>query len=64
MDPRVYWVGLNKIRGIGSVKTKKLLDYFGDLSLAWTASEKATLGSRAESENCTIFHSSKGDNKS
>jgi len=39
MDPRVYWVGFNKIRGIGSVKTRKLLDHFGDLSAAWGASE-------------------------
>ena len=23
MDPRAYWVGLNKIRGIGSVKNQK-----------------------------------------
>jgi len=43
MDPRVYWVGFNKIRGIGSVKTKKLLDHFGDLSAAWIASESALL---------------------
>jgi len=43
MDPRVYWVGLNRIRGIGSVKTRKLLDHFGDLSIAWNASEKTLL---------------------
>ncbi len=43
MDSRVYWVGFNKIRGIGSVKTKKLLDFFGDLSIAWSASENALL---------------------
>jgi len=43
MDPRIYWVGFNKIRGIGSVKTKKLLDHFGDLSSAWEASESALL---------------------
>ncbi len=43
MDPRVFWVGFNKIKGIGSVKTRKLLEYFGDLSAAWTASENALL---------------------
>ncbi|MDP2964477.1 MAG: DNA-processing protein DprA [Pelolinea sp.] len=43
MDPKVFWVGFNKIRGIGSVKTRKLLKYFGDLSVAWTASENALL---------------------
>ncbi len=43
MDPRAYWVGFNKIKGIGSVRTKKLLDHFGDLSAAWVASEVALL---------------------
>ena len=38
MDPRAYWIGFNKIKGIGSVRTKKLLDYFGDLETAWKAS--------------------------
>ena len=33
-DPR-YWIGFNKVRGVGSVRTKMLLDYFGDLSEAW-----------------------------
>lgn len=43
MDPKCFWVGFNKIRGIGSVKTRKLLEFFGDLSVAWTASENALL---------------------
>lgn len=43
MDPKVFWVGFNRIRGIGSVKTKKLLDFFGDLSVAWTATENTLL---------------------
>ncbi len=43
MDPRVFWVGFNKIRGIGYVRTKKLLDFFGDLSNAWIASESNLL---------------------
>jgi DNA processing protein len=37
MDTRGYWVGFDKVRGIGSVRTKLLLDYFGDLSEAWKA---------------------------
>jgi len=32
-----YWVGFNRIRGIGSVRTKTLLDYFGNLGEAWAA---------------------------
>ena len=35
MDDRRYWIGFDQIRGIGSVRTKMLLDYFGDLSEAW-----------------------------
>jgi len=35
MDDRRYWIGFDQIRGIGSVRTKMLLDYFGDLSQAW-----------------------------
>ncbi len=38
MDPRAYWIGFNKIRGIGSVRTQKLLNYFGNLETAWLAS--------------------------
>jgi DNA processing protein len=41
MDNRGYWVGFDKVRGIGSVRTKKLLDYFGDLSEAWNANTVA-----------------------
>jgi DNA processing protein len=43
MNPKAYWVGFNKIRGIGAVRTKKLLDFFGDLEVAWSASEKSLL---------------------
>lgn len=43
MDPKAFWIGFNKIRGIGSVKTRKLLEFFGDLSVAWIATENALL---------------------
>lgn len=37
-DPKVYWVALNQIPGIGSVRFQNLLDYFeGDLEQAWNA---------------------------
>ena len=41
MDERRFWIGFDRIRGIGSVRTKKLLDYFGNLSEAWKASPGA-----------------------
>jgi len=31
------WIGFDKVRGIGSVRTNKLLEYFGDLTNAWHA---------------------------
>ncbi len=37
MDQRAYWVGFNKIKGIGAVRTKLLLDHFGNLETAWKA---------------------------
>jgi len=35
---RRYWVGFNKVTGIGAARLRALLDYFGDLELAWRAS--------------------------
>jgi DNA processing protein len=32
-----YWVGFNRVTGIGPAKLQRLLDYFGDLAAAWTA---------------------------
>jgi len=36
-DKKRYWVGFNLVKGIGSVRTQRLLDYFGDLETAWHA---------------------------
>ena len=37
MDPKAYWVAFNSIRGIGAVRLRKILEHFGDLSIAWQA---------------------------
>ncbi len=37
-----YWLAFNNVKGIGAAKTRALLDYFGDLELAWH-SDQATL---------------------
>ncbi|NPV86372.1 MAG: DNA-protecting protein DprA [Anaerolineae bacterium] len=37
MDAKAYWVGFNTIKGIGAVRMQALLDYFGDLEVAWHA---------------------------
>ena len=41
LDPRMYWVGLNLVKGIGSVRFKALLDAFGTPEAAWNASPEA-----------------------
>jgi len=46
-----YWIGFNMVRGIGPAKVQALLDHFGDLRLAWQATDDelraAGLDSRA-----------------
>jgi DNA processing protein len=32
-----YWVAFNKVPGIGAARLRALLDYFGDLEIAWRA---------------------------
>lgn len=44
VDPRMYWVGFNMVKGIGAVRFKTLLDAFGSAEIAWNASSEALLG--------------------
>lgn len=37
MEERAYWVGFNKVKGIGAVRLRGLLDFFGHISQAWEA---------------------------
>lgn len=37
MNDHQYWIGFDRVRGIGSVRTNQLLEYFGDLKTAWFA---------------------------
>lgn len=43
MDPKQYWVGFNLVKGIGAVRLKNLLDFFGSLEIAWNAPAGALL---------------------
>jgi DNA processing protein len=36
-DPRLYWIGFNLVKGIGAVRVRALLDFFGDAQIAWQA---------------------------
>ena len=40
-DPDLkYWLGFNRTKGIGPARLRALLDYFGNVSDAWNASER------------------------
>ncbi|MCJ7623226.1 MAG: DNA-processing protein DprA, partial [Anaerolineaceae bacterium] len=41
MEEKVFWVGFNHDKGIGAVRLKSLLDFFGNLSTAWNAPSSA-----------------------
>ncbi len=41
MDPLAYWIGFNRVRGIGPARLRALLDYFGTIEAAWTAPSDA-----------------------
>jgi DNA processing protein len=43
MDSKKYWVGFNLVKGIGAVRLQALLDYFGNLTMAWDAPADALL---------------------
>jgi len=38
VDERAYWVAFNRVKGIGAVRVRALLDFFGSLEQAWQAS--------------------------
>lgn len=38
-EEKLYWIGLNLVRGIGAVRFRHLLEYFGDAKTAWQASD-------------------------
>ncbi|HEY43743.1 MAG TPA: DNA-protecting protein DprA [Anaerolineae bacterium] len=39
-DKRRFWIGFNRVLGIGPARVQKLLDAFGDLEAAWNASRE------------------------
>jgi len=58
MQDKKYWVGFNHVKGIGAVRIKGLLDYFGDLSIAWEAPPSALMSAGLNNktvENFLVF---------
>jgi DNA processing protein len=41
LDPLAYWIGFNRVRGIGPARLRALLDSFGTIGAAWLAPEDA-----------------------
>ncbi len=41
MDSLAYWIGFNKVRGIGPARLRALLDAFGSVEAAWDAAPEA-----------------------
>ncbi len=37
MTQKPYWIGINLVKGIGAVRLRGLLDFFGDAKTAWEA---------------------------
>jgi len=40
-----YWIGFNKVSGVGAVRLRALLDHFGTIEAAWKASARDLHGS-------------------
>jgi DNA processing protein len=40
-DPRRYWIGFNLVKGIGAVRLRELINYFGDVEKAWKGTPTA-----------------------
>lgn len=45
MDQKAYWVGFNLVKGIGAVRLKQVLDFFGSLEVAWNSPQDGLIAS-------------------
>jgi DNA processing protein len=54
-DDLRYWLGFNLVRGIGPVRLRILIDHFGDVKSAWTASEASLQALNLNSRALTNF---------
>jgi DNA processing protein len=61
IDQLKYWISFTRLPGIGRVKLSQLLNYFNDLSLAWTASssELKNAGLDSRSVSSIVNHRNK-----
>ncbi len=43
MDTKAYWVGFNLVKGIGAVRLRQIIDFFGTLEIAWNSPQEGFL---------------------
>jgi DNA processing protein len=43
LDPKAYWVGFNIVKGVGAVRIRQILEFFGSLETAWNAPSEGLL---------------------
>lgn len=43
MDAKAYWVGFNLVKGIGAVRLRQIIDFFGTLEIAWNSPQEGLL---------------------
>lgn len=43
MESKAYWVGFNLVRGIGAVRLRQIIDFFGTLEIAWNSPQEGLL---------------------
>ena len=55
MDERSYWIGFSVFPGIGPVRFRLLLEYFGSAKAAWEASESALIATKLQVRICDEF---------
>lgn len=60
MDEVKYWIGLNMIPGIGAVRFKNLLDYFGNAHSAWVATERELQAAGLDSRSTEALVTTRG----
>jgi DNA processing protein len=55
MDQKASWVGFNLVKGIGAVRLQALIQYFGNLEIAWQASETELLSAGLSQRIIDVF---------
>ncbi|PKN97789.1 MAG: DNA-protecting protein DprA [Chloroflexi bacterium HGW-Chloroflexi-4] len=55
MDSKAYWVGFNLVKGIGAVRLRQIIDFFGTLEIAWNSPKEGLLAAGLSSRIADNF---------